>query len=118
MNSRAEMQVRTEGTKVVVSVKTPPAPRKATERKVVVTTSDVYQELLARGFDVNPQHIEGGTLDSEISQRGTWVYSLKEKPKVPSKTTTTIPSSDAPTPPRRKRRSRPKSGDATTTREG
>jgi len=124
MNSKAEMQVRTEGTKVVVSVKTPPPPQRAKDKTVIVTTSDVYQELLSRGFDVEPQHVEGSTLNSETSQRGTWVYTLKTKPKVPTKAQTTTQEVDTPatttttTTTRRKKKARPSTKNTTTqTRE-
>ena len=78
MDNRVEVQVHTEGRRVVVNVKTPPPPEKAKDRRVVVTSADVLQELRSRGLDVLPDHIEGNTLNSELSQRGTWVFLLKQ----------------------------------------
>lgn len=96
MDNRVEVQVHTEGRRVVVNVKTPPAPAKAKERRVLVTSADVLQELRGRGLDVLPDHIEGHTLNNEISQRGTWVFLLREpvappkpKPQTKARETTT-----------------------------
>ena len=101
MDNRVEVQVHTEGRRVVVNVKTPPAPAKAKERRVLVTSADVLQELRNRGLDVLPDHIEGHTLNNEISQRGTWVFLLKKAITPPKSKTQTKTREVAP--PRRRR---------------